>query len=94
MGLPMAVAFGDSLAALEDGRTIILDADRGLIDPEPDAAAQVQARETIARRKAEMEAARAAQGPCRTADGTRIEMFANLGSVADAEAAVAEGAEG
>src|SRR5204862_353888 len=32
--------------------------------------------------------------PCRTADGTRIEMFANLGSVADAEAAVAEGAEG
>ncbi len=28
------------------------------------------------------------------ADGTRIEMFANLGSVADAEAAVAEGAEG
>lgn len=94
MGLPMAVAFGDPLAALEDGRIIILDADRGLIDPEPDADAQVQARETIARRKAEMEAARAAQGPCRMADGTRIEMFANLGSVADAEAAVAEGAEG
>jgi phosphocarrier protein FPr/phosphocarrier protein len=29
-----------------------------------------------------------------TADGTRIEVFANLGSVADAEVAVAEGAEG
>ncbi|MBB4610049.1 phosphoenolpyruvate--protein phosphotransferase [Sphingomonas yabuuchiae] len=94
MGLPMAVAFGEPLAALEDGRIIVLDADRGLIDPEPDAEAQGQVRDTIARRKAEMEAARAAQGPCRMADGTRIEMFANLGSVADAEAAVAEGAEG
>ncbi len=94
MGLPMAVAFGDSLAALEDGRVIVLDADRGLIDPAPDAEAQDQVRDTIARRKAEMQAARAAQGPCRMADGTRIEMFANLGSVADAEAAVAEGAEG
>ncbi|QXT36558.1 phosphoenolpyruvate--protein phosphotransferase [Sphingomonas sanguinis] len=94
MGLPMAVAFGEPLAALEDGRVIVLDADRGLIDPEPDAEAQGQVRDTIARRKAEMEAARGAQGPCRMADGTRIEMFANLGSVADAEAAVAEGAEG
>lgn len=94
MGLPMAVAFGEPLAALEDGRVIVLDADRGLIDPEPDAEAQGQVRDTIARRKAEMEAARAAQGPCRMVDGTRIEMFANLGSVADAEAAVAEGAEG
>lgn len=94
MGLPMAVAFGEPLAALEDGRVIVLDADRGLIDPEPDAEAQDQVRDTIARRKAEMQAARVAQGPCRMADGTRIEMFANLGSVADAEAAVAEGAEG
>ncbi|WP_294272199.1 phosphoenolpyruvate--protein phosphotransferase [uncultured Sphingomonas sp.] len=94
MGLPMAVAFGEPLAALEDGRVIVLDADRGLVDPEPDSEAQSTARDTIARRKAEMEAARAAQGPCRMADGTRIEMFANLGSVADAEAAVAEGAEG
>lgn len=94
MGLPMAVAFGEPLVALEDGRVIVLDADRGLIDPEPDAEAQDQVRDTIARRKAEMQAARAAQGPCRMADGTRIEMFANLGSVADAEAAVAEGAEG
>ncbi|WP_312491308.1 phosphoenolpyruvate--protein phosphotransferase, partial [Sphingomonas sp.] len=94
MGLPMAVAFGEALAALEDGRMIVLDADRGLIDPEPDAGAQAMARDIITRRRTEMEAARTAQGPCRMADGTRIEMFANLGSVADAEAAVAEGAEG
>ncbi|HEY8051762.1 MAG TPA: putative PEP-binding protein, partial [Steroidobacteraceae bacterium] len=35
-----------------------------------------------------------AQQPGRTADGTRIEVFANVGSVAEAEAAVANGAEG
>lgn len=36
----------------------------------------------------------AAQRECRTRDGTRIEIFANLGSVAEAEAAMAAGAEG
>ena len=36
----------------------------------------------------------AAQRECRTADGTRIEIFANVGSVDEARAAVAQGAEG
>mgnify|MGYP000653743525 FL=1 len=36
----------------------------------------------------------AAQIDCRTADGRRIEVFANLGSLADARMAVAHGAEG
>ena len=36
----------------------------------------------------------AAQRDCRTADGTRIEVFANVGSEAEAYAAVRNGAEG
>jgi phosphocarrier protein FPr/phosphocarrier protein len=36
----------------------------------------------------------AAQRECRTADGTRIEVFANVGSEAEAHAAVRNGAEG
>jgi phosphoenolpyruvate-protein kinase (PTS system EI component) len=36
----------------------------------------------------------AAQRECRTADGIRIEVFANIGSLADADAAVQNGAEG
>jgi multiphosphoryl transfer protein len=36
----------------------------------------------------------AAHADCRTADGIRIEVFANLGSLAEAQVAVAHGAEG
>jgi phosphoenolpyruvate-protein kinase (PTS system EI component) len=36
----------------------------------------------------------AAQQPCHTADGVRIEILANVGSLAEAEAAVRNGAEG
>ncbi len=36
----------------------------------------------------------AAQRECRTADGTRIEVLANIGSLAEARAAVRNGAEG
>ena len=36
----------------------------------------------------------AAHADCRTADGERIEVFANLGSIAEAQVAVAHGAEG
>jgi len=38
--------------------------------------------------------AAAAQRECHTADGTRIEVLANIGSVAEAQAAVRNGAEG
>ena len=55
MGLPMAVAFGAPLAALEDGRVIVLDADRGLIDPDADGDAQAEVRDTIARRVSTLE---------------------------------------
>src|SRR6202035_6100081 len=47
--------------------------------------------DTRARRAAEQQAA---QRECRTADGTRIEVFANVGSEAEAHAAVRNGAEG
>jgi len=55
---------------------------------------------TAARRQLELRAARraaereAAQRDCYTADGERIEVFANIGSLAEAQAAVRNGAEG
>lgn len=91
-GIPMAVAFGVALDSVAEGAPLVLDADQGRLETEPAAErlAEVQsirsAREALARR--------AVEGPCRTADGTRIEIFANLGSLADAEAAVEKGAEG
>jgi phosphocarrier protein len=95
MGLPMAVAFGGQLEAVEAGTTVILDADNGRLDPDPPTDRLEQAKSKLERRS-EAEAAARASGHklCHTSDGTRIEVFANLGSLADAEAAVAEGAEG
>jgi phosphoenolpyruvate-protein kinase (PTS system EI component) len=49
----------------------------------------------LAARRERLAAERAAaQRPCHLADGTRIEVFANVGSAAEAEAAVRDGAEG
>jgi phosphocarrier protein len=95
MGLPMAVAFGQSLEAVEVGTTVILDADSGRLDPDPPNDRLEQAKSKLERRSAAEAAARqSGHQLCHTSDGTRIEVFANLGSLADAEAAVAEGAEG
>jgi phosphoenolpyruvate-protein phosphotransferase len=95
MGLPMAVAFGEPLGDVTDATTLILDADRGRLEPDPPSERLEDARVQLERRSAAEAAARAAGNAlCHTSDGTRIELFANLGSLADAEAAVAEGAEG
>lgn len=95
MGLPMAVAFGELLERIEAGATLILDADSGSVEANPPAERLQEVKSKLERQSAAEAAARAAGDQlCRTADGTRVELFANLGSLADAEAAVAEGAEG
>lgn len=94
-GVPMLVAIGPGLLRLPDGARAILDADTGSLDAEPSAEALERTAERIrastARRKAE---AALAAADCVMADGTRIEIFANLASAADAARAVALGAEG
>ena len=95
MGVPMVVAFGDAIRAVDDGVTLILDADAGtlLVDPAPARLAAAQA--TMATRAAAEAAALAAgDRAAATADGVTVHVYANLGSVADAETAAAMGAEG
>ncbi|TPG21864.1 phosphoenolpyruvate--protein phosphotransferase [Sphingomonas koreensis] len=95
MELPMLVALGAALGDVADGAPVILDAEAGLLQVDPDAATLEQTRQRIATRDARRAAARAtALDQARTADGTRIEVFANLGSLDDARLAVAHGAEG
>jgi len=95
MGLPALVAVGAPLTGVEDGSVLILDADNGVIQLAPDDATLAEARAAMDRRAADRAAALAqAAEPCVTADGVRIEAFANLGSVEDAVAAMANGAEG
>ncbi|PKP94335.1 MAG: phosphoenolpyruvate--protein phosphotransferase, partial [Alphaproteobacteria bacterium HGW-Alphaproteobacteria-16] len=78
-----------------DGTSVILDADAGWIDPAPAAATIDWCRTEMAeRRSAHAIALAHSVAPARLADGTRLEVFANLASVGDAKLAVENGAEG
>ena len=93
--IPMVVAAGAGVLAIPDGTTIMLDADHGRLDADPDAATLRSTRAIISdRHDAQASAKRAALNPAVTRDGTHIEVFANLGSLADATDAVSCGAEG
>ncbi|HWA00198.1 MAG TPA: phosphoenolpyruvate--protein phosphotransferase [Caulobacterales bacterium] len=95
MGLPALVAMGDELLAAPNGATAILDADARTLSVLPDAAALEHAQLSLARRQEKFAEARAASAEeCRMTDGGRIEIFANLGAVNEAMAAVENGAEG
>ena len=95
MGIPVLVAMGATILTLPDGTAAVLDAERGSLRVNPGADQLSTAENELARRRERrvIEQA-AAQREGRTADGTRIEVLANIGSVAEAEAAVRNGAEG
>jgi len=93
-GIPTLVAVGPQLADVRDGTTLIVDADRGLIDtlatPERMAAAKLE----IERRgnvRAQLLAH--AHEDAITTDGVRIELAANVANATDALDAVKLGAE-
>jgi phosphocarrier protein FPr/phosphocarrier protein len=95
MGLPALVAMGPALHEIAEGSMLILDADAASLQIAPDAEKLARARTLLADRHARrLEAQANAAAPCHMIGGERIEVFANLGSRADAEAAVANGAEG
>ena len=95
LGLPAAVGLGAAVLAIAEGTPLLLDGDAGtlLVDPPPDelAAAQERRERAAARRAAALE--RAGE-PGAMRDGAPVEVFANLGSAAEAAKAVELGAEG
>jgi len=95
MGIPMLTALGRRIEGIADGTPLILDATDGVLTINPDAAEQEAARADQERREqARAEARLRLHEPAVTRDDVHIEVFANLGSIADAEKAVKEGAEG
>lgn len=76
---------------LADGQRVIADAVSGVIEVDPSAEQVAAAEARIAERAA---LASAPITPGALADGTRVQLLANLGSPKDAAAAVALGAEG
>jgi multiphosphoryl transfer protein len=95
LGIPMVVAAGAAVLAIEAGCCLVLDADSGVLHTTPDAAEIAAAEQLLQSRLQRKQIERAsAQAECRTADGERIEVFANLGSLSEVGAAIANGAEG
>lgn len=93
--LPAVVSAGPAVLSLQPGTTVILDGNAGSVTVDPDERALAEAREAQRQWQAAQETARAAAGePAVTADGTRIEVVANIGGAEDARAAAASGAEG
>jgi multiphosphoryl transfer protein len=95
MGIPAVVGAGPSILEIANGTPLLLDAEQGRLEVEPDEAEIATARAAIAdRRVRRVRYLQAAGADCYTADGCRVEVFANLASTAEAESAVASGAEG
>jgi phosphoenolpyruvate-protein phosphotransferase len=95
MNVPMLVGLGAPARAVTPGTEVIVDADAACVHLAPSAAALAAASALVAKsRGARAEERAAAQRDCYTADGVRIEIFANVGSAADAALAIANGAEG
>lgn len=95
MGVPALVALGPSVLDIAEGAWLVLDAEQGNLATAPDQTALAAAEQTLTARQQRKQVERAAaHADCRTADGIRIEVFANLGSLAEAQVAVAHGAEG
>ncbi len=93
-GIPAIVAAGSGVLGLTEGTVIVIDGATGalVVDPTPETLGHFRQRATqLADQQIKHRAA--AGEPARTADGTRIEVAANLGLSADARAAAAEGAD-
>jgi multiphosphoryl transfer protein len=94
-GIPALVAVGPEAARIPSGATILVDADQGDVIVWPSDALVSRTRDAIATRTRRIaEAETAAREPGQLADGKRIEVFANLGALADVAPALAAGAEG
>jgi phosphocarrier protein FPr/phosphocarrier protein len=94
-GIPAVVAVGQDAARISSGAKLLVNADKGSVVVWPSDALLADTRKAMATRKqraAEAEAAAREQG--QLADGKHVEVFANLGALADVAPALAGGAEG
>lgn len=95
LGIPAVVGVDSQVLAVEDGTVIAIDGEGGKvwIEPEGSVLTALEAKRQVWQ-TSQAEARNKAHQPATTRDGQRIHVFANIGSVADAKAAVGHGAEG
>jgi phosphocarrier protein FPr/phosphocarrier protein len=95
LGIPAVVAAGPGVLAIPAGQAVIVDGDAGLLTADPGSSQVDAARARIAARLSRKAlVAAAAKAPCQTADGVRIEVRGNVGSLGEARRAAENGAEG
>jgi phosphocarrier protein FPr len=95
LGLPAIAGIDPKALELAEGTEIILDGDKGILRLSPGDAEKAAIRQAQEQQRQRRQAAlnQAAQ-PAVTRDGRLIEVAANIGSLADAEEAMANGADG
>ena len=95
LGIPAVVAAGRGVLDIPEGALVLIDGSTGEVvaEPDPDRLRRADEAATADRERAAAAAALAHQ-PSVTLDGTVIEVAANIGSVSEAAAAVAAGADG
>ncbi len=95
LGIPAVVGLGEGLLGIPEGTQLVLDGEAGELDVDPgdEVIAQQRAGQEAAEEERRALLARAAE-PGVLADGRRVEVFANIGSAAEAARAVEQGAEG
>jgi phosphoenolpyruvate-protein kinase (PTS system EI component) len=95
MGLPALVAAGTSVLAIPAGTPLLLDAEAGFLLVDPPAAERHQLEELVlTRARARERDQAAAQQPAIMRDGTKIDVYCNLGAADEATPAVRAGADG
>ena len=95
LGLPALCGMSPQVLALANGTEVLLDADQGQLhlEPDPQRIRQLTLQRALQHQRQQQDLQQAAQ-PASTRDGVRIEVSANIASLAEAEQAVSLGAEG
>jgi phosphocarrier protein FPr len=93
-GIPAVVGAGPSVLGIADGTMVALDGDSGrlVVDPDPETLVRLKAQAAERDRLLE-QALIAAARPAVTSDGVEVHVAANVGSIDDAAAATAHGAD-
>ena len=95
LDIPAVVGVAGALAAIDDHRPIIVDGESGAITLDPDSEERANAEKRLAKISSERQDLEAFRDrPGLTADKVRVEVFANIGSLAEARKAIEMGAEG
>ena len=95
LGIPAVVGVGEDLLDVQEGTPLVLDGDAGAVyvDPGEEVVRDYERRQAE-REESALRVLASARQPAQTLDGRRIEVVANVGSPADVDLAVANGAEG